>query len=114
MTSGRTPAPEVGGDDTIVLIDRIGEALAQAEQRLLAGLDVDLSPVAELVADLKAPSAGDRTDSEGLERRLLVLVSEFDRMIQAIRRDLDTMSSAREQSAGRREGMLAYLKNAIR
>jgi hypothetical protein len=49
-----------------------------------------------------------------LERRLLVLISECDRMILTMKRDLESMTMARERTGERREGMLAYLKNAIR
>jgi hypothetical protein len=121
MTSGRASSDDAAGAETIILIDRIGEALAQAEQRLLAGLDVDLTAVANLVGNLRAPvprpkdgpSAGPGSADE-LERRLLVLISECDRMILTMRRDLESMTMARERTGERREGMLAYLKNAIR
>lgn len=121
MTSGRASSDDTAGAETIILIDRIGEALVQAEQRLLAGLDVDLTAVATLVGNLRAPTslakAGQTRDpgsADELERRLLVLISECDRMILTMKRDLESMTMARERTGERREGMLAYLKNAIR
>jgi hypothetical protein len=120
MTSGRASSDGTAGAETIVLIDRIGEALAQAEQRLLAGLDVDLTAVATLVGNLRAPPRAMAGPTQGpgsaedLERRLLVLISECDRMILTMKRDLESMTMARERTGERREGMLAYLKNALR
>ena len=121
MTSGRATTDDAAGAETIILIDRIGEALAQAEQRLLAGLDVDLTPVTNLVGSLRAPPTRAKAgpargpgSPDELERRLLVLISECDRMILTMKRDLESMTMARERTGERREGMLAYLKNAIR
>jgi len=59
------------------------------------------------------PAHGPGSPDE-LERRLLVLISECDRMILTMKRDLDSMTMVRERTGERREGMLAYLKNAIR